>query len=347
MQVLFSLWLHFERTNADCTMAARLPHVTLLGLLVLCAHCTGESSQPIPELVAGKSDEVYGQAPQTQKLPKQEQRYKRTFNFGVTPWGELDKMRQAYQPLTDYLSEKLQARVRLMVVQEYSELLADLRRGLIDIASFSPGAYADALEVGVERESLYVASAQLGGKNYYQGIIISKPEIRSLDALRGKTFAFVEEGSSSGYKFPLALLLAKRIDPYNFFSRVYFLGSHPNVVEAVIGGKADAGATWDGYIEENFPKKKPPVHILVRTDPIPYDAVVVGKKHGSRFAVQLRHLLVGLNKSTRTVDGSLILGSESGFPYSGYVVNSPRMYDVVRKTSKLVRAYRRPEVAAP
>lgn len=268
-------------------------------------------------------------------------------NFGVTPWGELEKMQRAYEPLTDYLSEKLQVRIRLMIVQEYSELLGDLRRGLIDIASFSPGAYADALDVGIEKESLYVASAQLGGKNHYQGIIISKPEIRSLEALRGKSFAFVEEGSSSGYKFPLALLLGRRIDPYSFFSRVYFLGSHPNVVEAVIGGKADAGATWDGYIEENFPRQKPPVHILLRTEPIPYDAVVVGKKHGDRFAQKVRRLLVGLSRSTTTGDGSKVLGGDSGFPYSGYVVNSTRMYDVVRRTSKLVRTYRRPEGATP
>jgi phosphonate transport system substrate-binding protein len=328
-------------------MRASVLNVILPGALLLLTHCTGETSESTAELVAGKSEEVYSQIPQAQKIPKEERRYKQTLNFGVTPWGELDKMRQAYQPLTEYLSENLQARIRLMIVQEYHELLADVRRGLIDIASFSPGAYADALEAGIERESLYVASAQLGGKNYYRGIIISRPGIRSLDALRGKTFAFVEEGSSSGYKFPLALLLGRRIDPYRFFSRVYFLGSHPNVVEAVIRGKADAGATWDGYIEENYPKQKPPVHILLRTDPIPYDAVVVGKKHGERFAQKLRRLLVGLSSATTTSEGVKILGSESGFPYSGYVVNSNRMYDVVRKTSRLVRAYRRPEVAEP
>ncbi|HNE19889.1 MAG TPA: phosphate/phosphite/phosphonate ABC transporter substrate-binding protein [Turneriella sp.] len=328
-------------------MAARVPHVTLLGLLLLFSQCGGQSSSLNPDLIAGKPEEVYGQPDRQRKILKDEPQYKRSMNFGVTPWGELDKMQRAYEPLTDYLSEKLQVRIRLMIVQEYSELLADLRRGLVDIASFSPGAYADALDVGIDKESLYVASAQLGGKNYYQGIIISKQEIRSLDALRGKTFAFVEEGSSSGYKFPLALLLGRRIDPYSFFSRVYFLGSHPNVVEAVIGGKADAGATWDGYIEENFPKQKPPVHILMRTEPIPYDAVVVGKKHGERFTQKVRRLLVGINKSTVTTEGVKILGSDSGFPYSGYVVNSNSMYDVVRKTSKLVRSYRRPEGATP
>ncbi len=115
----------------------------------------------------------------------------------------------------------------------------------------------------------------------------------------------------------------------------------------MIGGKADAGATWDGYIEENYPNQKPPVHILLRTDPIPYDAVVVGRKHGQSFARKVRQILIGINKDTISSDGMKILGSESGFPYSGYVVNSNRMYDVVRRTSKLVRSYRRPPGATP
>lgn len=85
----------------------------------------------------------------------------------------------------------------------------------------------------------------------------------------------------------------------------------------------------------------------MRTEPIPYDAVVVGKKHGERFTQKVRRLLVGINKSTVTTEGVKILGSDSGFPYSGYVVNSNSMYDVVRKTSKLVRSYRRPEGATP
>ncbi len=211
-------------------MAHRVRQLVITAVLPLLICCMGEPSSLEQELIAGKSEEVYADTEQLQQRPKAEPNYGRTLNFGVTPWGELEKMQHAYEPLTDYLSEKLKARIRLMIVQEYSELLSDLRRGVIDIASFSPGAYADALDAGIDKESHYVASAQLGGKDYYRGIIIVRPGIRSLEELRDKAFAFVEEGSSSGYKFPLALLLGRRIDPYNFFSRVYFLGSHPNVV---------------------------------------------------------------------------------------------------------------------
>lgn len=327
-------------------MAAVARYPTLFGLLLLVSHCGGEATIAGNELVAGRPEEVYSSAERQRKAKKDDPDYGQTINFGVTPWGEPEKVRLAYQPLTDYLSEQLQVRIRPMIVQQYSELLADLRRGVIGIASFAPGAYADALDGGIDRQSTYVASAQMTGRKFYHGVIITGRAVRSLDALRGKTFAFVEEGSSSGYRFPLALLLGRGIDPYKFFSRVYFLGSHPKVVEAVIGGKVDAGATWDGYLEENFPNQKPPVHILLRTDPIPYDAVVVGKKYGPLFARKLQRLLVGLKDSTKTSDGRPVVSREAGFPYSGYVVNSIRTYDVVRRTSKIARAYRRPGTTA-
>ena len=173
-------------------------------------------------------------------------------------------------------------------------------------------------------------------------MIIARKEFNDLAALKGKSFAFVEHGSSSGYKYPLALFIANRVDPYKFFSKVYFLGSHPNVVEAVIGGKVDAGATWDGYIEENYPKNPPNLRILLKTDPIPYDAVVVSKRKGRKFALQMQSILTGLKKDTVNKSGEKIISIENGFPYSGYVVHSRNIYDIVRNTGRIVSQYRKP-----
>lgn len=317
-------------------------HILSLLLLfaVLSAACGRKEPAPAPELVAGRHEDVYADAEQRVGTAVSEKTFSDAVTLGVTPWGEAEKMRQAYLPFATYLSDKLRARVRLMIVQEYNELLNDLRRGVIQIASFSPGAYADALDAGIEKDALYVASAQLNGKDYYRGIIVTKSSITSLAALRGKTFAFVEQASSSGYKFPLALFLSRRIDPYRYFSKVYFLGSHPNVVDAVIAGRVEAGATWDGYIEENFPAKKPDLRVLLKTDPIPYDAVVVERRRGDKFAARVRQALLSLKKDSLNSSGQKVISSETGFPYSGYVVHSSRIYDIVRRTGKLVGGYR-------
>ncbi len=312
---------------------------------LLCAalvSCRGEGHTDVSDLAAGKKEEVYADLNLTSRSDEPVYADSKAINFGVTPWGDPAKMRQAYQPLAAYLSEKLKARVRLLIVQEYRELVTDLRRGIVQIASFSPGAYADALDERIDKDSEYVASAQLGGKNYYRGIILCREEYRDISFLKGKSFAFVETGSSSGYKYPLALFLSKKIDPYQFFAKVYFLGSHPNVVEAIVGGKVDAGATWDGYIEENYPSSPPGVRVLMKTDPIPYDAIVVSKRKRAPSVTALRAILTGLNPKTQTENGQKILNAPAGFPYSGYVVHSPRIYDIVRQTGRAVGNYRKP-----
>lgn len=304
--------------------------------------CRGEQATDVSTLVAGKKEEVYGEIEVTARDTAVESAYSRSINFGVTPWGDIDKMRKAYQPLATYLSEKLNARVRLMIVQEYRELVTDLKRGIVHIASFSPGAYADALDEGIGKDSIYVASSQLKGKDFYRGIIVVKNEVKDIAALKGKSFAFVETGSSSGYKYPLAMFLANRIDPYKYFSKVYFLGSHPNVVEAVINGKVDAGATWDGYIEENYPTNPPGIKVLMKTEPIPYDAVVVSRRKAADLAPKLREILTGLKSYTLTKGGDKILNLDTGFPYSGYVVHSEAIYNIVRQTGKTVGRYKKP-----
>ena len=312
----------------------------LFSVALLC--CRGEGHTDVSEIAAGKKEEVYGDLDLSARGEEGANPDSKAINFGVTPWGDPAKMRVAYQPLAAYLSEKLKSRVRLLIVQEYRELVTDLRRGIVQIASFSPGAYADALDERIDKDSDYVASAQLGGKNYYRGIILAREGFNDIASLKDKSFAFVETGSSSGYKYPLALFLNKGIDPHRYFSKVYFLGSHPNVVEAVVGGKVDAGATWDGYVEENYPKNPPGVRVILKTDPIPYDAIVVSKRRRAPSAANLRKILVALKPDTVTRAGDKVLNNQAGFPYSGYVVHSPRIYDIVRQTGRAVGNYRKP-----
>jgi phosphonate transport system substrate-binding protein len=313
--------------------------------LTLLIGCAGGDGVDISDLAAGRTSEVYGPEDIKARGSLSENLPTEAINFGITPWDEPDKLRAIYAPFVAYLSERLKVKIRFMVAQEYQELLSDLRRGIIHIAAFTPGSYADALDAGMGSYADYVASTQNEGNSYYRGVIISRKEYRDLQSLKGQEFAFVEKGSSSGYKFPLALLLAKGVDPYRYFSKVFYLGSHANVVDAVISGKVAAGATWDGYLDRRFGKKPDTVRVLFRTERIPYDAIVVTKKKGGSFARQLRAELLRINKDTVTQDGQKVLNKELGFPYSGYVVHPPDFYDVVRRTGRLVRNYKPPAEA--
>lgn len=314
----------------------------LILFLWLITACGGDDGVDPSRLTAGNPAEVYGAEDIRAKGSLSENLPGEYINFGITPWDEPEKLRTMYAPFITYLGEQMKLKIRFMVAQEYQELLNDLKRGIVHIAAFSPGSYADALDAGIEGYAEYVASTQNDGNSYYRGVIIAGKQYKDLASLRNQPFAFVEKGSSSGYKFPLALFLQRNIDPYRYFSHVYYLGSHANVVESVATGKVAAGATWDGYLEQQMGKRPEKVNIILKTDQIPYDAIVVSRKKGAAFARQFRGELLRINKTSKTKDGRPVLAKDLGFPYSGYVVHSPAIYSVVRQTGQLIKGYKPP-----
>lgn len=121
-----------------------------------------------------------------------------------------------------------------------------------------------------------------GKDRYYGQIIVRKNHIKTLQELNGKTFAFVDPASTSGYVLPSDLLEKSHIKP----REVVFAGTHDGVVTMVYQGRIDAGATYysepDGetpqdarmLVKTQFPDVLDKVITLAKTDSIPSDPVV-------------------------------------------------------------------------
>ena len=62
--------------------------------------------------------------------------------LGVTPWASNDKMVEMYRPFSQYLSEKMGKNIDLCISPTYDQLQVDLADGSIDLAIFSPAAFA-------------------------------------------------------------------------------------------------------------------------------------------------------------------------------------------------------------
>jgi phosphonate transport system substrate-binding protein len=73
--------------------------------------------------------------------------------------------------------------------------------------------------------------------------------IQSLEALRGRTIAFVDPASSSGYIYPMVMLMKRGLvndrDPKSFFKEVLFAGSHDAALLALLSRNVDATASFD------------------------------------------------------------------------------------------------------
>jgi len=172
--------------------------------------------------------------------------------FGTGPIVLAHSREAARRTFAQRLSEEIDAEVVVVVASTYTELAAMIRRGEAHVAWLPPAVYVrTALESGVE---LLLSAVRARGSRY-RGVIFVRADsdIEGVEGLRGRSVAWVDEGSCAGYLFPRLSLIDRGIDPEELFARQFFAGSHNAVASAVGVGKADAGATFVDQIPENGP----------------------------------------------------------------------------------------------
>ena len=144
----------------------------------------------------------------------------RDLEFGITPVLGQSTMQADFDPLMTYLSQALGRKVVLYVAKDYGDLRVQMESGAVDIGSFSPFAYVDAVRGGKVR---IIAQSLIDGAASYRGVIVVRKDsgLKELADLRGKRFAFVDPKSASGYVYPRAMLIDRGIDPDHYFKRSF------------------------------------------------------------------------------------------------------------------------------
>lgn len=164
--------------------------------------------------------------------------------------------------------------VRVTVASDYAAVIEALRNRTADLAFVHPAGYVLANR---EAKAMIVARNLWHGKASFTSRIYVRKEagLTSLEDLRGKTMAFVDPASSSGYIYPMLLLmqrgLVKGRDPKTFFREVVFSGSHDASMQALLNGHVDAIASFDMAREQYLkdPAQREKLTWLAETPPIP------------------------------------------------------------------------------
>ncbi|MDR1307338.1 MAG: phosphate/phosphite/phosphonate ABC transporter substrate-binding protein [Treponema sp.] len=156
------------------------------------------------------------------------------------------------------LGAALGIRVTEVNAADYNAVVEAMRTGHADIASFGPVTYVQAVErAGVEAMVVVAPFGDKSQAGYTSKIIVKAGSpIKTLQDLRGKTFAFVDPASTSGNYVP-TLELMNAFDMTNedfhtngrFFSSVSFSGRHQNGLQAVINGDIDAAPVASDILE--------------------------------------------------------------------------------------------------
>lgn len=150
------------------------------------------------------------------------------------------------------------------VAKTYEEGISDLAEGKVDVARFGPVSYVEAKKLSPGIEVLAMESEK--GSKTFKGVIAvsSKGDIKSVEQLKGKRFAFGDKLSTIGRYLAQDYLInngihARDLKEYDYLER------HDTVGSAVAAGQYDAGALKIGTFKK-LVEKGEPLRILVEFD---------------------------------------------------------------------------------
>ncbi len=238
-----------------------------------------------------------------------------------------DKNDATYRPMAQYLAQRLGRPVELRTVDSWEGLAKSLANGETDLALLGPWGYVLANH---ESGAQVVSTILYDGKPDYFAIIVTHPDsgIETVADLKGKTFAFGDKGSTSGYLIPLHYFAQQGIEPEKYFSKVLYT-KHQAIETQVAAGQIDAGADYNrnrNAIIESGLIKPERSRIIWQSAPLPNDAFAV-----SRALAQDRAFVSLLQAALQDI-GPLLKNNPGLLPphYTGFVSRDNGFYKPIR-----------------
>jgi phosphonate transport system substrate-binding protein len=163
------------------------------------------------------------------------------------------ELQRKFKPLGAYLEQQTGMKVEFIPVTDYATSVEGLLNKKLDMVWFGGFTFVQAK---ARSQGKVVPIVQREEDESFKSVFITTDKsINRLEDLKGKTFAFGSESSTSGHLMPRYFLLAAKINPDTDMKRIAFSGAHDATVAAVAGGKVDAGvlniSVWEKLIAQN------------------------------------------------------------------------------------------------
>jgi len=225
--------------------------------------------------------------------------------------------------------------LRAQVASDYAGVIEALRSRRVDLAFVHPVGYVLARrEAGCE---ILVRDVWENRTAYKASFYVREASgIKRLEELRGRTVAFVDPASSSGYIYPMVLLMKRGLvrdrDPKTFFKDALFAGTHEAALRAVLQGRVDVATTFDlaPQVHLKDPTLATQLVSIAETPEIP-EAGICARPGLPPAAVQaLKRALLGMKKPEHAT------ALKGIYDIDGFVEARDADYDPVRDALTLM-----------
>lgn len=246
-----------------------------------------------------------------------------TLSLGLVSQTDRQQIEEHFRDFADYVRRKVapnSAVLAKVVVAGTAPELAKLL-GERKVHYYMESAYPTYVINDVHNAAKLLLRRWKGGLADYYSVVFVKTgsPIKRLEDLKGKTIAFEDPGSTSGYLLPKLFLqrhglkLAEQRQgaaPAGAADLVYvFAQSQEKLVDAVLSGRAAAGAFSNDDLAAIDPKKKSEIAVLAQTDWLPRHLLSIRRDLPIGTAESLQAVLLGMHENP---DGKKILEKADG-----------------------------------
>lgn len=252
--------------------------------------------------------------------------------LAFVPQENPEKLLGDIEAITRWLSAETGLAVSGFVTADHAAAIEALRNGDADISFMGalPFVLAEA-EIGAEPllSEVYRGAATYRGRIF----VLRDGPVRSLADLAGRSIAFADPISESGYLFPLDLFVGAGLAEdaaaaRRFFDQVYFAGGYQQAMQALAEGLVDAAGASEFADLLLTPEQRRSVTWIAETEPIPSHVVIARPDldEGARTVVVAA--LLRLNEPANRPLLAHLYGPE------GYVVADLAAFEPVRALAR-------------
>lgn len=252
-----------------------------------------------------------------------------------------------FKPLADYFKEKFGVEMRVQQASDFAAVVQALTAGHIQLARLGGSSYAAGYidsNGGIEPVAV---PAELDGSLGYHSVLIVRSDspYQKLEDLKGKSLAWADPNSTSGYLVPIVSLKAIKIDPNEFFGQTVFSGGHEQSVVGVLNGTLDSAFTWTskgdntGQLRMMMDRgmlKREDIRVVWESPLIPNPLYAIPSNLPADMKKDITEFFLSLHKERPELADAAASGRTSGF-----VVATHDMYSPVVDAVQEMRASRR------
>jgi phosphonate transport system substrate-binding protein len=257
--------------------------------------------------------------------------------FGLLSTENAAEITRRWSPILAQLEKDLGIKVKAMTATDYRGTIEALKFRKAEIGHLGPKSYVEASNnnyANVEPVAqLQLANGSLGYRSCL--IVHADSDIFSPEDMAGKTFAFNDPNSTSGYLVPSAFFMMEMgVDPKKLFSKVTFSGSHEASILAVAAKKVEIASTNLPDLQQLTRENKVPrgaLRVIWVSKIIPNDPIVVRKDLPPSFKSAIQESLTTMR--ARNTEAFKEIGAWLG----GFVPADDSKYQVIRDLNETAK----------